>query len=313
MDKIPSHDDFIRSILSNKELAKEYFKSYLPAFVSSRLDFSRLQQLPDTYLSDELRKSISDIVYSCKLKGRQGHIIISLLIEHKSYPDKNTPIQMGSYIFSAYQKQIRNKESLRLVIPILLYHGKEKWRYQTLSGLFSKIPKEWKVYLPNFEVVFNSLGELTDDQIVALGNKFLAASFLALKHGWEKAWLEENAVRIFLHASEGPEGERKALIIYVGSRSNLKENILNSLPEPVKKDVMNTLDVFYEKGMKKGMEVGIVKGIEKGREEGREEGRESIVKNLINSGQFTLSEIASFAGVPVSFVKKLQSAAKKKK
>ena len=82
-DRNPSHDDFIRNILSNKEIAVEYFKSYLPAFVSERLDFSELQQIPDTYLSDELKKSMSDIIYSCKLKGAKNSVQVSLLIEHK--------------------------------------------------------------------------------------------------------------------------------------------------------------------------------------------------------------------------------------
>ena len=111
-EHFPSHDDFIRNILSNKEIAIEYFKSYLPDFVSERLDFSQLIQLPDTYLSDELKKTMSDIVYSCGLKGGKGSIKVSLLIEHKSHPDKYTPVKVGGYLFSAYQKQIRNKEPL---------------------------------------------------------------------------------------------------------------------------------------------------------------------------------------------------------
>lgn len=61
-ENLPSHDDFIRNILSNKEIAAEYFKNYLPDFVRERLDFSELIQLPGTYLSDELKKTLSDIV-----------------------------------------------------------------------------------------------------------------------------------------------------------------------------------------------------------------------------------------------------------
>ena len=67
-ENLPSHDDFIRNILSNKEIAVDYFKSYLPDFVKDRLDFSELAQLPGTYLSDELKKTMSDMIYSCRLK-----------------------------------------------------------------------------------------------------------------------------------------------------------------------------------------------------------------------------------------------------
>ena len=57
-----SHDNFIRSILSNKSIAIDYFKNYLPAVISEQLKFSTLTQLADTYLSEELKKTMSDIV-----------------------------------------------------------------------------------------------------------------------------------------------------------------------------------------------------------------------------------------------------------
>ena len=66
---------------------------------------------------------------------------------------------------------------------------------------------------------------------------------------------------------------------------------------------MNTLDIYLEKGRKEGFEKGIERGIEKG--------KELIVKNLINAAKFSLSEIASLAGVSESFVKKINANLKK--
>lgn len=301
MNEVPSHDNFFRNILSDIRLAAEYLQSYLPSYISEQLDFSTLKQLSDTYLSDELKKSLSDALFGCGTKwGSKVHVAI--LIEHKSYIDKYAPIQLGSYLFSAYQKQAKNNEPLSLVIPVLFYHGRQKWQYQTLSGLFPDVPDDWKPFLPNFDFVYNNLNEMNDEQIGSLGNNLLAASFQAMKHVWEKEWLEANALRLFILASEGQEGQKKALIIYIGARSNLTEKVLNSLPEPVKTNVMNTLDVFYERGIEKGIE----RGIEKGREEGKEE----IVRNLIASNQFTLQQISNLAGVPESFVNKVQSSMK---
>lgn len=94
-----SHDNFIRSILSNKKIAVDYFRQYLPEFVKKHLDFSTLVHLPDTYLSDELKKYMSDIVYSCHRKDRKSAVKVSLLIEHKSYPDKNYHTDWGIHFF----------------------------------------------------------------------------------------------------------------------------------------------------------------------------------------------------------------------
>lgn len=151
---------------------------------------------------------------------------ISLLIEQKSYPGKYAPVQIGAYIFSAFQRQIQNKEPLTLVIPILLYHGKAKWQYRTLAEMFGHLDEQWKQYMPSFNFIYNDLNALSDEEMNAIKNKFLAASFLTLKHTWEKEWLEKHALRLFILASEASKGLKKGFIIYLAARSNLNENLL---------------------------------------------------------------------------------------
>lgn len=314
---ISLHDNFIRSLLANKKIARDYFKSYLPPFIRSRLNFATLTQLPDTYLSDDLKKSMSDIVYSCHRKGRKGAVKVSLLIEHKSYSDKYTSLQIGGYLFSALQKQVQNNEPLSLVIPVLLYHGKGRWQYRTLASLFDNLEEEWKQYLPDFEYIYNDLGTLSDAEVEALNNKFLAASFLALKHGFEKEWIEGNAVPLLLLAAQGPRNLQKGFIIYLYSRGRLKDTLLSSLPEPIKKTVMNTLDIYIEKGRKEGHKEGIEKGrkegIEKGHKEGMEKGKQDVIENLITELGLSDKQAARIAEVPESFVKKVRIALRKKK
>ncbi len=278
-------------------MAKAYLKKFLPAIVGKLLDFSTLTQLPDTYLSDELKKSMSDIVYSCERKDKKGSVKVSLLIEHKSYPDKYTPIQIGGYIFSGLQKQVQNNEPLSIVIPVLLYHGKGRWQYRKLANLFDNLENEWIQFVPDFEYIYNDLGTLNDEDLEALNNKFLAASFLALKHSFEKKWLEDNAVKLLILAAEGPENLQKGFIIYLYSRGELEEKILKSLPESVKNTIMNTLDIYLEKGRKEGIE----------------KGKGQVVRNLLGTNKFTLSEIANFADVTEDFVKKIQASLKENK
>ncbi len=57
MSLTSKHDKFIRAILADKEIAIDYFRTALPAYIVERLDFSTLTQLPDTYVSNELRKA----------------------------------------------------------------------------------------------------------------------------------------------------------------------------------------------------------------------------------------------------------------
>ncbi|MEO6682251.1 MAG: hypothetical protein ABIN48_05440 [Ginsengibacter sp.] len=58
---------------------------------------------------------------------------------------------------------------------------------------------------------------------------------------------------------------------------------------------MNTLDIYFEKGIEKGIE----------------QGKEEIVQNLIKTGKFTLPEIGNLTGVPEAFVKKVNASIKR--
>jgi predicted transposase/invertase (TIGR01784 family) len=283
--------------MGNQQIALDYFRSCLPANILDKLDFSTLRQLPDTYVSKELQKSISDIVYACQRADGVGEVKISLLIEHKSYVDKYAPIQIGSYIFSGLLKQIGEGEKPSLIIPILLYHGKSRWEYQTLSSLFGGLEPELSRFLPDYQYVFHNLGEIPDEQIQALHNKFLAASLLAMKYSVLKDRLSELIPTILKLAGEMEQNLQTSLIVYTFVNSELSEQqiieLITSLPSQIKETVMSTLDVFVEKGRKQG--------IEEGKREAQEK-TENAVRNLIRQSVLTDEQIASALEVTVKYV-----------
>ncbi|MDQ6481367.1 Rpn family recombination-promoting nuclease/putative transposase [Dyadobacter sp. LHD-138] len=295
MGRIQSpHDTFFRGILADKEVASDYFKAYLPTFVTEKLDFDTLVQTGESYISKQLKESFSDVVFTCKLKEGERQVKVSLLIEHKSYIDKYTPIQLGSYIFSGLQKQLDNREKLSIIIPILFYHGEERWEYKDLSGLFNNPDPDWDQYVPNFSYVYNNLWEMSDEQLEALSNQFLTASLLTLKHFKQNTWLEENATKIFIKTRDVPENLLELLIVYFLQINKSDEpkfiEIFESIPEALKDKIMSTYDMLIEKGEKRGFE----KGFEKAQAE--------YVKNMLLKG-FAEEVICDTLGVKSEFVK----------
>ncbi|MHA4739644.1 Rpn family recombination-promoting nuclease/putative transposase [Dyadobacter sp. MSC1_007] len=293
-EHISKHDTFLRSIMGNQQIASDYFRSCLPAQVLEKLDFSTLRQLPDTYVSKELQKSISDIVYACQRTDGLGQVKISLLIEHKSYVDKYTPIQIGSYVFSGLLKQIGEGEKPSLIIPILLYHGKARWEYKTLSSLFDELEPEMSRFVPDYQYVFHNLGEIPDEQIQALHNKFLAASLLAMKYSVLKDRLNALIPTILKLAVETDQNLQTSLIVYTFVNSELSEQqiieLITSLPIEIKETVMSTLDIFVEKGRKEGERKGQI------------EKTERAVRNLIKQSLLTDDQIASALEVTETYV-----------
>jgi predicted transposase/invertase (TIGR01784 family) len=296
------HDKFLRAILSNRDIAIDYFKVCLPQNVAEMLDLSTLTQLPDTYISKELRKTASDIVYACRAKRSKQELRISLLLEHKSTPEKFTPVQILSYIASGHLKQIAQDNNISPIIPVLLYHGKEGWPYRTLASLFKDISEDLGPFIPDYDYIYHDLGEITDEQINALENKFLQASFLALKYSQLKEHLIKWIPTILSLAMGSGENLNHNIIVYIFGVSGLKEEeineILEDVPANIKHTVMNTLDIFVEKGKKIGLEEGLDKG--------RQEKTETVIRNLLQSSGLSEEQIASAAEVTVAYVAQIR-------
>lgn len=296
------HDKFVRAILADKSVAMDYFKACLPKYIVDRLNLSTLTQLSDTYVSKELRKTMSDIVYSCSVKDSEEELKVCLLLEHKSRLEKFTPVQLGSYIFSGFQKQIDQEKRLSPIVPILLYHGKEKWSYRTLISLFTNLDHEFRPHIPDYEYIFHDLGEIPDQQLKLLENKFLQASLLALKYSQIKAELIKWIPTILSLVVEAERNLQTSLIVYTFGISGLKEKeiitLIEDVPVSIKSTVMITWDIFVEKGKKIGLE--------EGRQEGRQEKTQKIVRNLVNSSGLTDEQIARAAEVSIDYVTRIR-------
>jgi predicted transposase YdaD len=152
--------------------------------------------------------------------------------------------------------------------------------------------------VPDYQYVFHNLGEIPDEQIQALHKKFLAASLLAMKYSVLKDRLNP-LIPTILKLSRGiDQNLQTSLIVYTFVNSELSEpqivELITSLPTQIKDTVMNTLDIFVEKGRKEGKLEGKI--------EGQQEKTEKAVRNLIKQSLLTDEQIASALEVTVSYV-----------
>ncbi len=82
------HDKFFKSILSKTDVAKDFFKTFLPKDVLNVIDLNTLKFTKNSYIPSKLKETFADLVFECKLKNSEHSALISILLEHKSYPDK---------------------------------------------------------------------------------------------------------------------------------------------------------------------------------------------------------------------------------
>src|SRR5690606_3133831 len=157
------HDQFFKTMLSNSEAAKVYLRAFLPDHIQSQLNLETLIITSTSFLNSDLSNYFADLILECKLsKDLNQNILIALLYEHKSNPYKYTVFQSGGYIFDAYRQQIADKTNpLKLIIPVIYYHGVRNWNPGNIGDHFHHVPETFKkfrarvrIYLPKFIITF---------------------------------------------------------------------------------------------------------------------------------------------------------------
>ena len=159
------HDKIIKETFSKPALAKEYFRQFLPEKLKELIDIESMTIENGSYLSDDMREYFADLLFKFKLKHTGEKLVISLLFEHKANPDKHVLIQIGHYIFSQWVKELRNKQKIIPIVPMIYYQGKKEWEVPKITNLFNAYPEEILKYLPTFDYIFFAINTLTKQQL----------------------------------------------------------------------------------------------------------------------------------------------------
>jgi len=85
---------------------------------------------PDCLGVCRLIEESADLLYHVNLH-KQGDAYLYILLEHKSYPDPQTPFQLLRYLVRIWERDSREGEDLRPIVPVVVYHGQERWRAAT--------------------------------------------------------------------------------------------------------------------------------------------------------------------------------------
>jgi predicted transposase YdaD len=162
------HDKFAKEMLSQKSFAIIFLTEYLPREVKDCLDMETLTYSPYSFINESLEERFSYIVFKVQMKEQQGDCFVSILIENKANLSKYVSIQVLEC--SACADQVKAKEKIHPVIPILNYQGKENWKVEYLSDLLNAYPEALLEYISNYKNVFIGFFRLSDEALNQLGD-----------------------------------------------------------------------------------------------------------------------------------------------
>jgi len=313
------HDKFFKKVFSNIENVRDFLYTSLPLDIQSSIALDNITIDPTSYISNEMKDNFCDIVVKTKLKGTGmpvPYVDIYMVMEHKSYYDKAIFVQLLKYMLLMWEKDIAEKKPLRIIIPLVFYHGKRKWDIPLQFIKQFKISDEIKKYLLNFEyILFDTNTENFENDPILKDNVFLLTALILMRSAFKKDW--ESVIKIFEFWKEKgffPNTEElMGFLIYITATKDIKPEILIKYLEANKEggQIMATLAQRWvqegkEEGLKEGLKEGIEKGIEKGKEEGLKKGNLENAKKMLLKG-FLISDIVDITGLKESEINNLKN------
>ena len=295
------HDHLFKSTFSDKRIATDYIRNFLPTSLSSRLDLSTLELTQSSYVNSDLKEYFSDVVYRCSYGEEE--INLSLLFEHKSKPDGIIYLQLLRYLLEAWTQPSKKKGGLKIIVPIVVYHGKENWKKRAFSSFFPGLDENLMPFIPNFDYVFTNLADWTDEALMSLQVGLLKNTLLILKHFKEVQYTQQHIDRLFWGVEsyiEDPSQKEHIRIFwsYLYQTHEHKQIDFRKLIEKLSTSLKEEAMTIYEKAVKEGK-------IE-GKLEGKTEQQNIFIINALEKG-FDISTISQLTSLPeTEVVKRIQ-------
>ncbi len=305
MSEINNHDIITKKVLSNKKYAVDFLKNILQSKIASKLNFKKLKIEKGDFIDSEGKERFTDILYSIPTQ-KGGRIGIFCLVEHKSYIDKNIHAQLLLYLAGIY------KVKKYAVIPLVLYHGKEKWTVALNFAASLLIPDEMrdelKQYIPDFHYdLFDLRSDKTDITYFSLALQAFLKSLQDIWYLSDRENLESLFRNYFKPVYKGNEKLLDDLfdyIIYTISRLDIRLVVKIAI-KYISEDSGGKIMTIAEQLEKKGMEKGMQKGREEGREEGMQKGRAEVALRLLTKN-ISIDIISETTGLSVEEIEKIK-------
>ncbi len=255
------HDQFFKEIFSQQESIMDFIENYVPQRLTKLFDLPTLERIEDSFVDNELKEHLSDLLFRVKLKNKQDAFIY-ILLEHKSSPDKWVSFQLLRYLVRIFEKSQREgNKKLPLVLPIVFYHGKTSWNIsEKFSALFDlKGLEELREFLPEFHYHLCDLNKFSDDELK--GNPTLLSAVRVLKYIFRKD-LKSKLSKSFeplakLLPSDHAFERLKVLMFYLRYADKASElEILNAFKEARGDDMQEVF--FIDKWINQGKKESLV-------------------------------------------------------
>ena len=256
------HDKFIKELLADKGVAIAFLEEFLPKEVLKFVKLETLTYENTSYLNQSLEDSFADLVWQVGTETEP--LKLCLLLEHKSYKDSFVSFQMLEYLTMGYQTQLKNKQSPTLIIPILYYHGKSKWKVKSITDFFKEYPQDLRKFVPDYSFKFIDLQALNPKQVLQLQHGMLRSALLIQQNQYDFERIKGNFENIISSLEPYLQTNlSNSIFVYFFSLTEFNKADVEEKVKSLSTNLTNEVMTLYDQLINEGIERGFEQGIEK--------------------------------------------------
>ncbi len=290
-------------------MVQELFQTFVRESWVAQLDFSTLEKVNGSYISDDLRDREDDVIW--KVRIGDSWVYLYILLEFQSTVDRFMAVRLLTYTGLLYQDliksgQVKGKQKLPPVFPLVLYNGEKRWNAATsISDLINAVPPGLDRYLPQYRYLIIDEGSYHEQELAELKN--LVAALFRLEHSREP----EAVLKLIGHLNDWlqtPETNdlRRSFVIWIKRillRDRMADPDYETVQDLVEVHTMleNRVKQWQKQWMLEGEQVGKLRGEQIGERKGKLETARGLILHGVQ-----LDIIAASTGLSREELEKLR-------
>jgi predicted transposase/invertase (TIGR01784 family) len=268
-----THDSDYKLLFSHPEMVRDLLRDWVPGEWIAEADFSTLERVNGSYVSEDLKQRHDDMVWRLRL---QDHWLwVYLVLEFQSEPDPWMALRLLVYLGLLSQDLVKRGElakgKLPPILPLVLYNGLPPWRAPTeVAELFADAPPGLTTFRPRLS--YHLIDEARLKLHPADSVRSAVEALFRLEHGRTPDDLRRviQALDALLR-DPGQEKIRRTFTAWIKSllrrkagASNIEE--IERINDLLEADTMlaERIESWFEEATRKGLEKGRMEGMEAG-------------------------------------------------
>ena len=312
--KQQAHNALFNETFINEKYGLDIFRLVFKPSEFKLFNWKTLKPEMTVFTDEQGHEKRVDLLFSVQVKGSKKQVRIFFLLEHKSHQDPQLLRQV-----LGYQTCIYNRWNYP-VIPILVYHGRQKqWKgplnfQDSLEGLTPVLKQRFGKNILNFRCKLLNIHDI--NLYRGMGKSLLSRPILLIMGSVWRLRRETIAELFQIGTTLGEKDQRflvqKAVDYIRRNDLNFTLNVLRKIEEEtIEEDhrVMSALQCSLDEAEERGVKRGHKKGHKEGRMEGHKEGTQETALRMIQN-DFDVKTICLCTGLASEEVEKLRQKAK---